>query len=109
MSNYPPGVSGNELEIAGPDWEGEVTRTCSQTDVTLHLVTKYAIGNIRLWHTIHKDEPMTAQDILGLCEEITVAECPCIDVEVDAWSYGGTLHWTCPACEHEYEEDERDE
>ena len=26
--NYPPGVTGNEYEIAGPDWEVEVTGEC---------------------------------------------------------------------------------
>jgi hypothetical protein len=28
MSNYPPGVSGFELEIAGPDYEKEIGMTC---------------------------------------------------------------------------------
>ena len=28
MSNYPPGVTGNEFEIAGPDWEGPIDRDC---------------------------------------------------------------------------------
>ncbi len=30
MSNYPPGVSGNEYEIAGPDWEQDSTEYCEQ-------------------------------------------------------------------------------
>jgi len=29
VSNYPPGVSGNEFEIAGPDFEDDATRYCS--------------------------------------------------------------------------------
>ena len=28
MSNYPPGVTGNEYEIAGPDFEVEHEREC---------------------------------------------------------------------------------
>lgn len=28
MSNYPPGVTGNEFEIAGPDWEQEAEGKC---------------------------------------------------------------------------------
>ena len=28
VSNYPPGVSGNEFEIAGPDYEGESDLPC---------------------------------------------------------------------------------
>ena len=28
MSNYPPGVTGSEYEIAGPDYEREVDENC---------------------------------------------------------------------------------
>ena len=28
MSNYPPGVTGNEFEIAGPDYEQEIEGYC---------------------------------------------------------------------------------
>lgn len=28
MSNYPPGVTGNEFEIAGPDWEDDMLVRC---------------------------------------------------------------------------------
>ncbi len=28
LSNYPPGVTGNEYEIAGPDFEQEVDQEC---------------------------------------------------------------------------------
>jgi hypothetical protein len=28
MSNYPPGVTGNEYEIAGPDYEREIDEPC---------------------------------------------------------------------------------
>jgi hypothetical protein len=28
MSNYPPGVTGNEYEIAGPDYERETDKPC---------------------------------------------------------------------------------
>ena len=30
MNNYPPGVSGNEFEIAGPDYEGESDLPCPE-------------------------------------------------------------------------------
>lgn len=29
MSNYPPGVSGNEFEIAGPDYERDYEGVCA--------------------------------------------------------------------------------
>lgn len=41
MSNYPPGVTGNEYEIAGPDWESEVEVICS---VCGAVTPAYAVG-----------------------------------------------------------------
>ena len=32
MNNYPPGVTGNEYEIAGPDYEVEVEGYCPNCD-----------------------------------------------------------------------------
>lgn len=32
MSNYPPGVTGNEYEIAGADFEQELSRECPTCD-----------------------------------------------------------------------------
>ena len=28
LSNYPPGVTGNEWQISGPDWEHECKQEC---------------------------------------------------------------------------------
>ena len=37
MSNYPPGVTGNEYEIAGPDWEEEIEcPKCEKETVRLY-------------------------------------------------------------------------
>lgn len=33
INNYPPGVTGSEYEIAGPDWEREVDDFCSRCDI----------------------------------------------------------------------------
>ena len=33
-SNYPPGVTGNELEIAGPDYEEELDERCTSCGET---------------------------------------------------------------------------
>lgn len=35
MSNYPAGVTGNEFEIAGPDWEGDVEIQDCQGAITV--------------------------------------------------------------------------
>ena len=83
LSNYPPGVSGNELELAGPSWEGMVERTCTAQNVQLKVVGA---------------EPGTLIDV-------ELDSCPWVDGEVEAWEYGGTLAWTCPVCGREYTED----
>jgi hypothetical protein len=38
---------------------------------------------------------------------VTLPECP-FDGEVDAWQFEGVLHWTCPVCGAEHDEDDRE-
>ena len=38
MSNYPPGVTGLEFEIAGPDWDGDMDGTRVLDDQMKKLV-----------------------------------------------------------------------
>jgi len=58
VSNYyPPGVTGNEYEIAGPDWEREEAHRCFHCDeVTTHTVCGFQ-GQV--WQTcevcLHED------------------------------------------------------
>jgi len=41
-SNYPPGVTGNEYEIAGPDFESEGDRYCDQCEKeSFHFIDGY--------------------------------------------------------------------
>jgi len=35
MSNYPPGVTGNELQIAGPAWESTESVDCPECDMSV--------------------------------------------------------------------------
>lgn len=112
VSNYPPGVTGRELQIAGPDWEGSVQRECTQEDVlvqvikdpaetkrsleTLADVVKYGVAT----------RPSAAMAYERLKRNIVVAElpkCP-FSGQVDAWTYRESLRWTCPTCGHEYDE-----
>ena len=104
MSNYPPGVTGNEIEIAGPSWEGTIERSCDQTDVTIQILNYDSVRTIRLLS--HRGRPLEAREIRRACPDFFLAECPAKDIDVDAWAFGGVLHWTCPACSHEYEESE---
>lgn len=83
MSNYPPGVTGFEPQIAGPRWEGELERTCNAENVTIKIVR--------------------ADD--GREFELPLDVCPWIDGEVDAQESRSEIHWTCPACGTEHVEE----
>lgn len=85
MSNYPDNVTGREYEIAGPDWDGDIERTCATKNVTITIVDREDDGNTFV---------------------LEVDECPLIDREVYAQRYNGVLSWTCPACGTEHIEDE---
>lgn len=136
MSNYPPGVSGNEWAIAGPSYERDEARTCGQEDVTLRTLS--ALGKRKIEESIealatcpecrvmkyaHKMDcsqrggPTTAPaairafltTALSEVEETVVPTCPLVDEEVTVWGGDdGLLHWTCPVCGHEHEEEPDD-
>lgn len=104
---YPPGVTGNELEIAGPSWEGEITRTCMQTDVELEVLGSESRDLLSA--NLTGITTTMVVDFVKSAVTITVPECPFIDGEAYAWVYNGVLVWTCPVCGHEYTEDRRDD
>lgn len=81
MSNYPPGVTGAEFEIAGPDWEREENKSCGAEDVSINAVT---IDN----ETI----------------SVVVSECPW-DGDVLVQGYRHSQWWTCPLCSTQHDED----
>ena len=83
--NLPPGVTGREYAISGPEWDGEIERTCATKNVTITIVDREDDGNTFV---------------------LEVDECPLIDREVYAQRYNGVLSWTCPACGTEHIEDE---
>jgi len=83
--NLPPGVTGREYAISGPDWDGDIERTCATKNVTITIVDREDDGNT---FTLEVDE------------------CPLIDREVYAQRINGGLYWTCPACGTEHIEDE---
>lgn len=108
MSNYPPGVTGNELEIAGPSWEGEVVRSCKEHDVEVQILGDEVHKILAARKVSTAYGAVTAEDIASHAVVVVLPECPFIDMEVDAWAYGGVLHWTCPVCGAEYDEDGED-
>ena len=111
-SNLPPGVTGNEWAIAGPAYERDETRTCGQEEVTLRVLPD--LGRTYLAKALEMldggEDPKTAAYYLRMArnevEETTVPECPVVDTEVTVWGGDdGLLHWTCPVCGFEHEEE----
>lgn len=90
MSNYPPGVTGNEYPIAGGQVHNEsVTCTADTEYIPAHLV-KQAI------------EDCSPARLQAVIDEIDGIEAECNfegEVEVD-W-YQGVGTWTCPRCGNE--------
>ena len=110
-SNYPPGVTGSEYEIAGPSWEGEVNRECGrQADLSPVTTTlrDAIIDVVREKVPIEKGRRALQSALDEAMDYSDQRECP-FDGEVYAWAYGGVLHWTCPVCGYEHEEDGRDD
>lgn len=119
MSNYPPGVTGRELEIAGPDWEGDIERECTNTDIELEIILPEDIKSLKSIAAAtgsqgsgkRRDADIMQQSMKRFFSRmltVSLDECP-FSGEVEAWSYGKVLHWTCPVCEREYEESDYDE
>lgn len=103
LSNYPPGVTGNEIQIAGPSWEGEITRTCTAEDVEVEILGTDALA-LLAENRAGRTTTMVV-DFVRSAYSAYLPECPFIDGEVYAWAYDGVLSWTCPVCGGEYEEE----
>jgi hypothetical protein len=125
-SNYPPGVTGREWQISGPDVEREEAHTCGAKGIMIHNIPQLAID--RLMTARGRIVPLTQkvwppdrpqpdpeehrqaaidiyQALLGAIQNISDGadvDCPWEgDVEV---SYvDGVGIWHCPCCGTEYE------
>lgn len=125
-SNYPPGVTGRELHIAGPFWEGVVERTCEVPDAEIDVIAprmrwayeqfKAAIRRIETGEEAHRWEWTTDEAVKRITmliasdevyETITVPNCP-FEGEVEAMRYSehSGLMWTCPLCDAEHDEED---
>lgn len=110
-SNFPPGVSGNEWQIAGPDHEIDDTRECKSEGVTVKTITDFALLNLD--HALEilsgfesKGKPLTSLHAVtayiqaakgDVLEGEIVGECPFVGV-VTVTYYQGTETWECPVC-----------
>lgn len=123
MSNYPPGVSGNEYEIAGPDREWEEEFKCSNDEFEYVMISPHAhlelsklgamYNDTRNWDAV-KEKPWfflsqinTLINYSSITSEVQYAKCGYVG-EVLKQSYRNEIWWDCPQCGKTYEETERD-
>lgn len=112
MSNYPPGVTGNEWQIAGPD-EREMSVECSSEGFTVRTTSMYAENQIKAAiEDINSGLRMLTavsrlRQALGDIEVIDIeTQCPFVG-DVTVFRTDGPWTWECPLCRetHEIEED----
>lgn len=105
-SNFPPGVTGFEPQIAGYPERDEV-HACEAYDVKIKVSTGYAedaiqtvINRLKAGQTTAYDERLL-QDALGDIAETEVEQCPFVG-EVTVTYGEGVETWTCPLCRTEH-------
>jgi hypothetical protein len=120
MSNYPPGVTGNEFQIAGPDKESDEVRTCGKEGVTVLTVSdldvlylERSIEMLRADNAAKHPNAVTLalqrlHQIKSSIEDVEVVKCP-FEGLVTVIGYQGVASWTCPLCREEHDEEYGDE
>lgn len=113
-SNLPPGVTGNEYEIAGPDFERDEERACMIRDLDVRTISSY--GESRIKHAIEQlsgaANVMVAVGylrtaLLDINHVEMDAECPFEGV-VTVTGYQGVVTWECPLCRFVHEDEMED-
>jgi hypothetical protein len=113
-SNYPPGVTGREWQIAGPDREETMTLDCGVDEATLLILPKewYEQLSLEMTWTVQEfaDRVKARGQVRSLLESLVEIEdvaCP-FEGEVEVSFYGGIGSWTCPLCgtDHEVNDEE---
>ena len=122
MSNYPPGVTGNEYEIAGPDkeWEDEhwectnqkyevaivpqsLVRSCKKFSDGVYQTEEIEERKRNITHYMHSIRFNLQSN------EIVEQTMPCGYIgDVIKQMYNGMIFWTCPRCNKDYEITEYD-
>ena len=114
--NYPPGVTGREYAIAGPDWEEEFWRVCGNKNATVRTISEYgkrlleqAVAHLKMSVYDPNKASMMLQMAIGDIQEADLAEeCP-FEGEVIVQAFEGVLSWECPVCREQHEDDLRDD
>lgn len=115
MTNYPPGVSGNEPQIAGYP-EKQTIRTCGAVDVEVRIMpddldTWINAMSKMLEHTVTEASIRSyATGIVSVYKSLEyktfITEC-LFKGDVDVQMHPYAEYWQCPLCgtEHETEHD----
>ena len=119
MSNYPPGVTGNEYEIAGADAEWiDDDFECSNEDFEFVRISPYAFEEIeKLVNNYFKIDHLesvkanlrsklshiSAAIDTGPGTEIVTSSCGYYG-PVEKQSYRDNIWWECPRCKKSYEQ-----
>lgn len=102
LSNYPPGVTGNEDHF-GPRSEYPYHMTCETSPAEIWVLPKRemdADSDLRI-------AGKGAIAVLKRMELVEVYQCPFEgEVDVQEWNY--TITWECPLCGAEHEIDKED-
>lgn len=122
MSNYPPGVTGNEYQIAGPDYEETQTKTCDQevdviprpvfdalaSTITTHLNALTNAINARNIDAVERAADMlkiyAASAVETADEATSLGDCNWQGSAL-VEGYNGSELWQCDGCGHEHEYD----
>ena len=102
--NLPPGVTGSEWQIAGPDFEQDMERVCEADveTVPLHLAQEILDAVVSA-----KAGGMPDTDKYAILIRQSFIGGPCgWEGEVTVTGYRGVLTWTCPACGTDHEDEE---
>jgi len=125
MSNYPPGVTGNEYEIAGPDAEWYDDSWICKNQIQEVQLPLDVFKKIEYFLSSYTDEVRyeiisknLASHLARLRNEIinatkgepTIISYTCNNIGAEKQSYRGEIWWQCDQCGEEYQDwiDDRD-
>lgn len=119
MSNYPPGVTGNEFAIAGPDKEWEEEFQCTNDEFEYVMISpeayEYASEFARKMYRTNEIEFVKENiykflaslnnhfNFSSITTQIQYGKCGFADVVLKQ-SYRDEVWWDCPQCGKTYEE-----
>jgi hypothetical protein len=112
VSNLPPGVTGNEYQIAGPDFERDEERICPSEGFSTLTITGYGKERIEsVIALLNEPEPNILvavhhlRSALGDIWSVDLdGECPFAG-DVTVVGYQGTQTWECPVCREVHAEE----